>query len=294
MEEIVGEVERLVSGGCREIVLTGIHLGHYGIDLCRGKYKQDWHRLWHLVARLDELPGDFRIRLSSLEAAEVRGELVETLARSTRVCPHLHLCLQSGSDRILRSMKRRYTVASFLQRCSRLRAALDHPAFTTDIIIGFPGETEADFEATCRVVREVGFSKIHIFSFSPRRETAAANLPDRVVPAALAQRRQRLLEIEKDLTANYFQSLIGRRLDVLIEGADPKRAGHVVGTSCRYAPVTLAGHAPALISRRVPVRAVKVQDDCVLGQPEPETWPVSATQERRGIAKDKRFSLAVI
>src|SRR5262249_61754237 len=98
-EEIVTEVGRLVAGGCQEVVLTGIHLGHYGIDLSRGKLKSQWCRLWHLIRRLGELPGDFRIRLSSLEAAEVRGELVEALGQTGRVCPHLHLCLQGGSDR---------------------------------------------------------------------------------------------------------------------------------------------------------------------------------------------------
>ncbi|HMC88480.1 MAG TPA: radical SAM protein, partial [Gemmataceae bacterium] len=107
LEEIEEEVARLVDGGCQEVVLTGIHLGHYGIDLSRGKSKPLWCRLWHLIRRLDALPGDFRVRLSSLEAAEVRGELVDALGESKRVCPHLHLCLQSGSDRILTLMKRR-------------------------------------------------------------------------------------------------------------------------------------------------------------------------------------------
>ena len=270
IEEIVAEVERLVLGGRREIVLTGIHLGHYGIDLSRGKPKSAWCRLWHLLQRLDELPGDFRIRLSSLEAAEVRGELVETLAGSQRICPHLHLCLQSGSDRILGLMKRRYGVAGFLERCRRLRAVLDRPAFTTDIIVGFPGETEADFEATCQVARQVGFSKMHIFSFSPRRGTAAAEFPGRVPAPMVSERRQRLLDLDRELSTAYYHSLIGRRLDVLIEGACPKRDGYVMGTSCRYAPVAVEGHLPAVLSQRVPVRAVAVMDGLVFAHAEAE------------------------
>lgn len=270
INEIAQEVERLVQGGCREIVLTGIHLGHYGIDLSRGKPKAASCRLWHLLRRLDELPGDFRVRLSSLEAAEVRGELVEALARSPRVCPHLHLCLQSGSDRILALMKRRYRVTGFLERCRRLRAILDWPAFTTDIIVGFPGETEADFEATCQVARQAGFSKMHLFSFSPRRGTPAATFSDTVPPAVIAERRQRLLALDRDLSEAYYRSLIGRRLDVLVEGAYPERAGCVIGTSCRYAPVVVQGHLPALLSRRVPVRAAAVADGVVFGHPEPE------------------------
>jgi threonylcarbamoyladenosine tRNA methylthiotransferase MtaB len=293
IEEIAAEVSRLVQGGCREVVLTGIHLGHYGIDQSRGKPQSEWCRLWHLLHHLDELPGDFRIRLSSLEAAEVRGELVEALARSPRVCPHLHLCLQSGSDRILALMKRRYRVAGFLERCRRLRAALDWPAFTTDVIVGFPGETAADFEATCQVARQVGFSKMHIFSFSPRRGTPAADLADFVPPLLVAERRQRLLELDRELKEAYFRSLIGRRLDVLIEGGYPRREGYVLGTSCRYAPVAVAGHLPALLSRRVPVRAAALADGLVFGHPEPESGMLSlpANVSGREGSTHGRFSL---
>ncbi|HXG10490.1 MAG TPA: tRNA (N(6)-L-threonylcarbamoyladenosine(37)-C(2))-methylthiotransferase MtaB [Gemmataceae bacterium] len=268
IEEIVAEVARLTAGGCQEIVLTGIHLGHYGIDRSKGKPKPAWRRLWHLLEELARLPGDFRVRLSSLEAAEVRDDLVRVLASSPRFCPHLHLCLQSGSDRILALMKRRYRTAGFLERCRRLRAALDQPAFTTDVIVGFPGETDADFEATCRVLREVGFAKIHVFPFSARPGTPAAALPDPVPPPVVAERRRRLRELERELAGAYFRSLIGRRLDVLVEGA--VRPGLVRGTSCRYAPVVFAAHAPALIGRRVPVRAVGVADGVILGEPEPE------------------------
>ena len=126
--EIVHEVERLVANGYREIVLTGIHLGHYGIDLSRGKPKEQWSRLWHLLDRLAELPGEFRIRLSSLEAAEVRADLLEACRRNPRICPHFHVCLQSGSNRILQAMRRRYRVESFVKNCEMLRQAFDNPA----------------------------------------------------------------------------------------------------------------------------------------------------------------------
>ena len=133
-EEIIDEVLRLVESGYREIVLTGIHLGHYGLDRCKGRPKSEWVRLWHLLDRLAELPGDFRLRLSSLEAAEARDDLVRALARHPRICPHLHLCLQSGSDRILQAMKRRYRSAGFLERVRPAFARrLDAPAFSTDV-----------------------------------------------------------------------------------------------------------------------------------------------------------------
>src|SRR5262249_16459569 len=155
--------------------------------------------------RLTRLPGDFRIRLSSLEAAEVRDDLVQVLARSPRIVPHLHLCLQSGSDRILGLMKRRYRTAGFLERCRRLRQPLDQPACAADGIVGFPGETEDDFAATCRMVRAVGFSRIHVFSYSPRQGTPAADLPGAVAPALVAERRQRLRELERALLQTYHR-----------------------------------------------------------------------------------------
>jgi threonylcarbamoyladenosine tRNA methylthiotransferase MtaB len=267
-EVIEEEVRRLVESGRQEIVLTGIHLGHYGIDLSRGKPKSQWCRLWHLVERLDCLPGDFRIRLSSLEAAEVRDPLVQVLSRARRVVPHLHLCLQSGSDRILKLMKRRYTSAGFLERCRRIRQVLDQPCLSTDLIIGFPGETEADFGATCDVLRRGGFSKVHVFTYSPRQGTAAAGLRETVDPAVLAERRRRLRELERELAERYCQVLLGRRLDVLVEGSDPTRKEFVRGTSCRFAPVVFPGLSEALLGRRVSVRAEFVREGLIFASRE--------------------------
>jgi threonylcarbamoyladenosine tRNA methylthiotransferase MtaB len=267
--EIAEEVRRLVGTGYHEIVLTGIHLGHYGIELCRGRPRDQWVRLWHLLQRLAELPGDFRLRLSSLEAAEARDDLVRVLADQPRICPHLHLCLQSGSDAVLARMRRRYTSGGFLERVRRIRAALDQPALTTDVIVGFPGETEEDFEATCRVVREAGFCRIHVFTYSPRRGTLAADWPDDVPPPVKAQRRRRLREIERELAGAYLRSLVGRQLDVLVEGADPQRPGWVRGTSCRSVPVAFPGLAATLVRRRVPVRIMAVAGPVLLAEPEP-------------------------
>jgi threonylcarbamoyladenosine tRNA methylthiotransferase MtaB len=274
--EIAAEVAGLAAAGYREAVLTGIHLGHYGIDLSRGRPKAEWTRLWHLLERLARLPGDFRVRLSSLEAAEARDDLVGVLAREPRVCPHLHLCLQSGSDRVLARMKRRYTSAGFLERCRRIRAALDRPALTTDVIVGFPGETDADFEATCRVVREAGFCKVHVFSYSPREGTPAAGWGEAVPPAVVAERRERLREVEREVAYQYCRSLLGRRLDVLVEGPDPARPGWARGTSCRAVPVAFPGHAAALLRRVVPVRAAAVEGGVLLADPEPGEAPAVA------------------
>ncbi len=237
-DEIVDEVRRLVDHGHREVVLTGIHLGHYGVDLNQGRPKRDWVRLAQLLARLAELEGDFRVRLSSIEATELTRDLLEVMAANPgRICPHLHVSMQSGSDAVLRRMRRRWGSRRFIDRCMLAREMIDRLAITTDIIVGFPGESEADFEASCRVSEEVNFSKIHIFPFSPRRTTAAATMPDQVAPQTKADRVRRLGELEHQLQQRFFASLKGTQLRVLLESLMDDRPGWSVGTSCRYAPV---------------------------------------------------------
>ena len=242
-DELIAEAERLIGNGYRELVLTGIHLGHYGVDQNWKKPKEQWLRLAHLVRRLVELPGDFRVRLSSIEATEVTRELLQVMAEHPRrVCPHLHICLQSGSDAVLRRMRRRWGRRRFIDRCHLAREMLDRPALTTDVIVGFPGETDADFEQTCEVIREVGFSKVHIFPFSARRGTPASEMPSAVDSKTKAERGRRLAELETETRHAYFAGLLGRSLRVLVESAVPDRPGRMTGTSCRYAAVELAGN----------------------------------------------------
>jgi threonylcarbamoyladenosine tRNA methylthiotransferase MtaB len=240
MGHVLDEVRRLVEGGYREIVLTGIHLGHYGIEQNRDRPKIDWLRLSSLVREIARLPGEFRIRLSSIEATEVTRELLAVMAEHPeRIAPHLHICLQSGSDSVLRRMRRRWSSRMFVDRCRLVRETLDQPAITTDIIVGFPGETDDDFDATCRVSRECGFSKIHIFPFSARKGTPAAEMSDFVPPQIKNERCARLADVENTLRQEYFGSLVGRCLTVLPEGHSETTEGLLRGTSCRYAPVEL-------------------------------------------------------
>ncbi|MCG8585948.1 MAG: tRNA (N(6)-L-threonylcarbamoyladenosine(37)-C(2))-methylthiotransferase MtaB [Pirellulales bacterium] len=240
VEHILAEVKRLADGGYREVVLTGIHLGHYGVEWNRGRPKDQWQRLSTLLEQLTELPGDFRVRLSSIEATEVTRELIQVMAdHPNRICPHLHISMQSGSDRVLRRMRRRWGRQRFIDRCQMVRESLDQPAFTTDIIVGFPGETERDFEDTCDAVREVGFSKVHVFPFSARRGTPAAEMPDQLPKKLKAERGRCLAEVAAETRDAYFRSLVGRNLRVLIESPLDDDAETLVGTSCRYAPVVL-------------------------------------------------------
>ncbi|MBL9164197.1 MAG: tRNA (N(6)-L-threonylcarbamoyladenosine(37)-C(2))-methylthiotransferase MtaB [Planctomycetaceae bacterium] len=249
---IMDEVRRLVDAGHREVVLTGIHLGHYGVDWNRSLPKESWTRLSHLVRDLAELPGDFRMRLSSIEATEVTRELIEVMAEQPdKVAPHLHISMQSGSDGVLRRMRRRWGAQRFVDRCGLLKERLDRPAITTDVIVGFPGETDAEFAETVDVCRQAGFSKIHMFPFSPRRGTPAAEMTEQVSKKTKHDRGVELARVEAELRAEYYASLAGMPLRVLVEsplnsppskggarGGSPEAPQHI-GTSCRYAPVAL-------------------------------------------------------
>ncbi len=262
-QHIEEEVRRLVDHGHREVILTGIHLGHYGVEWNRGRSKADWCRLSHLIARLAALPGEFRLRLSSIEATEVTRELIAVMAaHPDRICPHLHISMQSGSDDVLRRMRRRWGRQRFLDRCRLVKRSIAAPALTTDIIVGFPGETDQDFADTCAACNEVGFSKIHIFPFSPRRGTPAAEMTDQVAPEVKAARVRELTKVESQLRQRYFASLRGRRLEVLVESAQGE--DEVVGTACRYAPVCLPGDA-AQVGQLVRVTAGPVVDGTIQG-----------------------------
>ncbi|MCI0335088.1 MAG: tRNA (N(6)-L-threonylcarbamoyladenosine(37)-C(2))-methylthiotransferase MtaB [Planctomycetes bacterium] len=245
VEHILDEVRRLVGRGYREVVLTGIHLGHYGVEWNRHAPKERWNRLSHLVRQIAELPGKFRVRLSSIEATEVTRELIDVMADyPDKVAPHLHISMQSGSDAVLRRMRRRWGRQRFIDRCRLVQKRLDRPAITTDIIVGFPGETDAEFAETIDAARAVGFSKIHIFPFSPRRGTPAAEMANQVPKHVKQDRTRELAAVEAELRDQYYRSLLGRRLRVLVEtqGLAMRREGRESGgsgTSCRYATVEL-------------------------------------------------------
>lgn len=270
LEHILNEVRRLVDRGYREVVLTGIHLGHYGVEWNRHASKDKWIRLSHLVRRIVELPGDFRVRLSSIEATEVTRELIDVMAdHGDKVAPHLHISMQSGSDSVLARMRRRWGSRRFIDRCRLVQERLDRPAITTDVIVGFPGETDAEFQETIDVAREVGFSKIHIFPFSARRGTPAATMSDQV-PAHVRQCRAReLARVESKLRQQYYCSLLGRRLRVLVETEErgarsEERDSEWTGTSCRYATVQMPAR-PHDEGTFLDVTASEVQGDRLVG-----------------------------
>lgn len=253
LEEVLREIEGLEQNGYQEVVLTGIHLGHYGVDFNRGQARHGWIRLATLVREICRRTAELRVRLSSIEATEVTRELIDVMAEhADRVCPHLHVCLQSGSDRILRLMRRRWSAKRIVDRCQLVAERLALPAFTTDVIVGFPGETAADFAETEHVCRQIGFAKLHVFPFSPRRGTPAAEMSDQIDGNIKAARVDRLLELDRLLRQDYLERLVGSDITVM---AERQEGGRWIGTSCRAVTAAVATSRALVRGQLVRARA---------------------------------------
>lgn len=240
-QDIEDEVRRLVDNGYKEIVIAGIHVGHYGVDTTRKKSGKDPFRLWHLFRKLDAIPGDWRMRLSSIEANEVDDDFISAAADCEHLCPQFHPALQSGSDAVLSRMRRRYRVGKFLEKLDRIRNVMPDVAFTTDVIVGFPGETDEEFKETVETCRAAQFMKMHIFPFSARKGTPAADFPDQV-PAELKKIRcENLSVVERELAVDYYRRHIGQQLEVMIESEVAENPGWMKGTDRYYNPVYVPG-----------------------------------------------------
>lgn len=209
MEDVLTELRTLASNGVKEVVLTGIHLSSYGKDLGTS--------LLELMKRVHELDGIERIRLGSLEPGIVTEEFAKEVSAMPKVCPHFHLSLQSGCNSVLKRMNRRYTTEEYLERCQILRKYFDNPALTTDVIVGFPGETSEEFEQTVEFLKQVRFYETHIFKYSKRKGTKAAVMPDQVPEQTKSQRSDVLLELNEMHKNAYETAWDGRSCQVLME-----------------------------------------------------------------------------
>jgi threonylcarbamoyladenosine tRNA methylthiotransferase MtaB len=210
IDEIEEEVTKLVSKGFKEVVLTGIHLTSYGVDNNKGS-------LLEVIMRLDKIDGLQRIRLGSLEPRVITEEFAKTLSSSKKICPHFHLSLQSGCDTVLKRMNRKYTTQEYYDKCYILRKYFNNPAITTDVIVGFPQETEEEFEATKVFLEKVHFYEMHIFKYSRRKGTVADRMEGQVDEKVKTQRSAILLELENKMSKEYRQQHIGKTEEVLIE-----------------------------------------------------------------------------
>ncbi len=213
-QEIIAEIKAVIESGIEEIVLSGIHLGLYAKDFA----KKD-ENLFFLLKEILKLKGNFRLRLSSIEINEVSDEIIDLIAKDKRMCRHLHIPLQSGHDKILKLMNRPYNVAYFAKRIEEIRKKIPDIAISTDVIVGFPGESEADFQATFNLCAALKFSKIHVFSFSAHEKAAAFHFPDKVSSIEIKDRSERLRTLSKKQEKDFKAMILSQAkdLDLLLE-----------------------------------------------------------------------------
>ncbi len=231
LADIINEVKRLVENGFKEIVLTGIHVASYGKDL------EVDENLMAVLRAVNSVEGLKRIRLSSLEPTIFTADFLRELVKIDKLCQHFHLSLQSGSDRILKSMNRRYTTEEYREIVRRIREVYPEVALTTDIIVGFPGESDEDFETTYGFVKEIAFSEIHVFKYSPRKGTPAAEYSNQLDGVTKHVRSEKLIALGEELRRKYQGQFIGRAMAVLYENTSSDLKNHIEGLTENYLKV---------------------------------------------------------
>lgn len=233
LSDVLAEVARLADNGYREVVLTGIHLSSYGVD--------NGESLLSLIQKVHEIEGINRIRLGSLEPKIVTEEFAREIAKLPKLCPHFHLSLQSGCDATLKRMNRKYTCREYRQGCALLRKYFEHPAITTDVIVGFPGETEEEFEETRAFLKEIAFFEVHIFKYSRRQGTRAATMENQVSEEIKNQRSELLFEDTDRMSRDFAAWYTGKKVEVLLEEENV-----IEGQPC------MVGHTPEYVKAALP------------------------------------------
>ena len=234
IDHIESEVTRLVGHGFSEFVLTGIHIASYGREVEKSQAEAEALSLIDVIERVDAIEGVKRLRLGSIEPMLMTAEFVERLSRLKSICPHFHLSLQSGSDAVLKRMNRKYTASEFMEVVERLKIKFDRPSLTTDIIVGFPGETEEMFQDTVTLASQVGFAKIHVFQYSAKTGTPAATMKDQVDHAVRHERSERLIALQDQLESDYNRQWLGSVKEVLFEGVPELGIKEIEGLTPDY------------------------------------------------------------
>lgn len=258
LESIRTETQRLISAGFKEIVLIGIHLG------CYGKENHDGPTLYDAVKTVLDVPGVQRLRLGSLESVEVEPRLLTLMQEDARFCRHLHLPLQSGCDKVLQAMHRPYTTAKFKSLLADIKTKVPDIAITTDVIAGFPGETEADFETTCKFAESCGFSKMHIFPFSARKGTPAEKFAGAVTEAVKKERADILGRIDETIHKTFMQAMVGQTAEVLFE--QPAGEDYFEGLTGNYQRVFVKSGDRNLGGEILPVKITAFDGEKLLGE----------------------------
>ncbi len=258
LESIRTETQRLISAGFKEIVLIGIHLG------CYGKENPDGLTLYDAVKTVLDVPGVQRLRLGSLESVEVEPRLLTLMQEDARFCRHLHLPLQAGCDKTLQAMHRPYTTAKFKTLLADIKNRVPDIAITTDVIAGFPGETEADFETTCKFAESCGFSKMHIFPFSARKGTPAEKFAGAVTEAVKKERADILGKIDETMHKTFLQAMVGQKTEVLFE--QPAGEDYFEGLTGNYQRVFVKSGGRNLSGEILPVKITAFDGEKLLGE----------------------------
>lgn len=258
LESIRTETQRLISAGFKEIVLIGIHLG------CYGKENPDGPTLYDAVKTVLDVSGVQRLRLGSLESVEVEPRLLTLMQEDARFCRHLHLPLQSGCDKTLQAMHRPYTTAKFKTLLADIKTRVPDIAITTDVIVGFPGETEADFETTCKFAESCGFSKMHIFPFSARKGTPAEKFAGAVTEAVKKERADILGRIDETMHKAFLQAMVGQTAEVLFE--QPAGEDYFEGLTGNYQRVFVKSGGRNLGGEILPVKITAFDGEKLLGE----------------------------
>lgn len=224
--EIIGEIKHLIAKGYLEFVITGIHTAHYGTDLKGVTFSS-------LIDELTDIDGLYRLRISSIEESEIDNHFIELLKQKENIANHLHIPMQSGSPTVLRRMRRKYNVNDFKEKIKKIREVRPDIAITTDVIVGFPGETDAEFLETVNFIKEVNFAELHVFPFSARKGTPAYDMDNQIDPKIKAQRVSTLLELSEQLKKSYRKQFLGQELEVIVEEKNPEN-GKYRGHSSNY------------------------------------------------------------
>ncbi|WP_018923711.1 tRNA (N(6)-L-threonylcarbamoyladenosine(37)-C(2))-methylthiotransferase MtaB [Salsuginibacillus kocurii] len=250
-DEVLAQAEQLVEAGYQEIVLTGIHTGGYGED-----FKS--YNFANLLSDLEKIEGLKRLRISSIEASQITDEVIGVIDRSDKIVNHLHIPLQAGSDTVLKRMRRKYTTAYYKERVQHLKKALPDLAVTTDVIVGFPGETEEEFQETYQFISELGYSELHVFPYSKRTGTPAARMEEQVDPDIKNTRVHQLIELSNQLAKEYAARHEGEVLEVIPEEGDAEKNddGFLTGYTSNYMKIRFEGPR-SLIGERVQVKVTK-------------------------------------
>lgn len=258
LESIIEESNRLAKAGFKEIILTGIHVASYG------KEKGETNLL-DVIKEVSKVEGLQRIRLSSIEPTLITEEFMKSIVQLPKVCDHFHLSLQSGSDTILKKMNRKYTTSQYREIVDIIRKYMPHAGITTDIIVGFPGETEEEFNETYNFVKEIGFSRIHVFKYSPRKGTPASKFKNQILGNIKHERSEKLIELGNSLTREFNRKFIGETLEVLFEEEHEGDSSFIEGYTTNYIRV-LSKHDVSIKGEIVPIKMIELYNENLIGE----------------------------